>query len=47
MEDKEKTEKLLSAARWLKRFGIVGFLLFLVKGLLWLIIPALAVYFAR
>jgi hypothetical protein len=29
-----------------KRFGVAGFLFFLIKGLLWLIIPALAAYFA-
>ncbi len=27
--------------RWFKRFGIAGFLFFLIKGLLWLIIPYL------
>ncbi len=27
--------------RWLKRLGIVGFLFFLIKGLLWLIVPLL------
>ena len=27
--------------RWLKRVGWLGFLFFLVKGLLWLIIPYL------
>lgn len=26
---------------WLKRIGIAGFIFFLVKGLLWLIIPYL------
>ncbi len=26
---------------WLKRVGVVGFLFFLIKGLLWLIIPYL------
>lgn len=26
---------------WLKRLGIVGFLFFLIKGLLWLFIPLL------
>jgi hypothetical protein len=25
--------------RWLKRLGAVGFLFFLVKGLLWLLVP--------
>lgn len=27
--------------RWLKRLGIVGFLFFLIKGLLWLFVPLL------
>jgi hypothetical protein len=26
---------------WFKRLGIVGFLFFLIKGLLWLLIPYL------
>lgn len=25
---------------WLKRFGVGGFLFFLIKGLLWLMVPA-------
>jgi len=29
---------------WLKSLGIVGFLIFLVKGLLWLLIPALIAF---
>jgi len=29
---------------WLKRLGVCGFLFFLLKGLLWLIIPALLAY---
>jgi len=32
------TDRLKS---WLKRIGWVGFLFFLIKGLLWLIIPYL------
>ncbi len=27
--------------RWFKRVGFIGFLFFLIKGLLWLIIPYL------
>ena len=27
--------------QWIKKIGIVGFLFFLIKGLLWLIIPYL------
>lgn len=34
------------ATRWIKRFGIAGFMFFLIKGLLWLIVPALVAYFA-
>lgn len=29
---------------WIKRFGAAGFVFFLVKGLLWLIVPALLAY---
>ena len=29
------------------RLGLWGFLFFLVKGLLWLLVPALAVYLAN
>ncbi|MGH7898531.1 MAG: hypothetical protein ACREQQ_11300 [Candidatus Binatia bacterium] len=28
-------------AAWLRRFGVAGFVFFLVEGLLWLIIPTL------
>jgi len=31
---------------WLKRLGIAGFLFFLAKGLLWLSLPTLLVWFA-
>lgn len=33
------------ATPWLKRIGLAGFLFFLVKGLLWLLVPALLVIF--
>jgi hypothetical protein len=32
--------------RWLKRLGLWGFMFFFVKGLLWLIVPALIAYFS-
>jgi hypothetical protein len=32
--------------RWLKRLGFWGFMFFFVKGLLWLIVPALIAYFS-
>jgi hypothetical protein len=31
---------------FIKRLGFWGFVFFLIKGLLWLVIPALAAYFA-
>lgn len=34
------------AKTWVKRFGAAGFVFFLVKGLLWLIVPALVAYFS-
>lgn len=33
------------ATPWLQRFGLAGFFFFLIKGLLWLIVPALLVFF--
>ena len=38
------TEQSGRMARLLKRFGIAGFLFFFIKGLLWLIIPAVAAW---
>ena len=37
----------MGTATWIKRLGLWGFLFFLVKGLLWLLVPALAVYLAN
>jgi hypothetical protein len=31
---------------WIKRLGFWGFMFFLVKGLLWLLVPALVAFFA-
>jgi hypothetical protein len=28
---------------WIKRVGVLGFLFFLIKGLAWLIVPALII----
>lgn len=36
--------RLLPSCPWLKRLGIYGFLFFLIKGLAWLILPALMLY---
>lgn len=32
--------------RWIKRLGFAGFMFFLIKGLLWLTVPALIAYFS-
>jgi hypothetical protein len=36
----------MKTAIWIKRLGFYGFLFFLVKGLLWLLIPALVAILA-
>jgi hypothetical protein len=41
----ERQKKKCPAKTWVKRFGAAGVVFFLVKGLLWLIVPALAAYF--
>jgi hypothetical protein len=43
MEEKPQEGKA-EATSWLRRVGVVGFLFFLIKGLLWLIIPAVIYY---
>lgn len=37
----------MTIPKWIKRLGFWGFMFFLVKGLLWLIVPALAIYLAN
>jgi hypothetical protein len=39
-------KKNCPAKTWVKRIGAAGFVFFLVKGLLWLIVPALVAYFS-
>ena len=47
MQETEKQKRKFSFANLFKRFGVIGFLFFLIKGIVvWIIIPALAVYFA-
>jgi hypothetical protein len=43
MQQPEKTKN--PAARWIKRFGIAGFLFFFIKGLIWLALLIAATYF--
>lgn len=45
-EMQELPQKEKPIARWIKRFGFAGFMFFLIKGLLWLIVPFLLAYFA-
>lgn len=44
--NEEPRKRKCPAVGWVKRFGVAGFLFFLIKGLLWLIVPALVAYFA-
>jgi hypothetical protein len=34
----------MNVSKWIKRLGFWGFLFFLVKGLLWLLVPALVAF---
>jgi len=34
----------MNVRKWIKRLGFWGFLFFLVKGLLWLLVPALVAF---
>ena len=36
----------MKVVSWIKRVGFLGFLFFLVKGLLWLLVPALVAMLA-
>ncbi len=36
----------MTVKRFIKRLGFWGFVFFLVKGLVWLVIPAVVAYFA-
>jgi hypothetical protein len=42
----EPRKRKCPAVSWTRRFGVAAFLFFLIKGLLWLIIPAVAAYYA-
>lgn len=39
------TKNFSLSCPWLKRMGFYGFMFFLVKGLLWLSVPALLAWF--
>lgn len=40
-EREEKTGRFDKLKIWFKKLGLIGFLIFLIKGLLWIIIPYL------
>ena len=43
----QEPENMKCPARsWIKRFGAVGLAFFLIKGLLWLLVPAAITYFS-
>jgi hypothetical protein len=42
----ESQRRKCPALRWTKRFGVAAFLFFLIKGLLWLIVPGIIAYFS-
>jgi len=43
----EELPKQTSASlKWTKRIGLAAFLFFVIKGMLWLLIPAIIAYFA-
>jgi len=44
MQEIHEPENKSPLAKWMKRFGLVGFIFFFVKGLLWLTIPALLIW---
>ena len=43
-EAEEQEPKKFSPKKWLARFGVAGFLFFFIKGMLWLIVPALLIW---
>jgi hypothetical protein len=44
MQEQTQTGKN-PAAKWLKRFGVAGFMFFFIKGLIWLALIVGATYF--
>lgn len=47
MNEEEKVSNQNKVKLWLKRVGFVGFLFFLIKGLIWVGIAAVAYYSAK
>jgi len=45
MQENEIQAEPKGFVKWIKRLGVAGFMFFLIKGLLWLTVPALLVWF--
>jgi hypothetical protein len=45
-EKADRSQEQKGFIKWIKRLGIAGFLFFLIKGLLWLLVPGLIAYFS-
>ena len=45
MQETGHSNQPKNSVKWIKRFGAAGFLFFLIKGLLWLIVPAILIWF--
>jgi hypothetical protein len=41
-EQQPEDQKALKRKKWLKRFGVAGFLFFLIKGLVWIAVALFA-----
>jgi len=44
MREIERSNEPKGFTKWIKRFGVAGFLFFFIKGLLWLIVPAILIW---
>lgn len=40
----EMSEQPTGYNKWVKRFGVAGFLFFFIKGILWLVVPTLLIW---
>ena len=44
MQETEENKNTNKFTKWIKRFGVAGFLFFFIKGLLWLVVPAVLIW---
>jgi hypothetical protein len=45
-EENKQPRQRVCPLKWIKRIGVAGFIFFLLKGLLWLLVPSLIAYFS-